>query len=311
MKHVYKYLLSALMLLACLGLLWGCGKDTPEDENTPTDQQQTTPDGGEDAQPTVLSAVIECSDGDTTLRFIRSEDGSWAWKDDREFPLDNTYVQHLLQSVEEMRTAQPITTDKTPEDLGLDDEDKYVTASDENGVHITWYLGDKDDVGRYYMRRADDETGAIYLSPADLSAQISRSIYDMMALPQLNSISIEKLRSVTIQRGETQVEMRPSSLGALTSDIADTQPLVDLLAQPTLRSCVDFRPSKGAAAICGLDDSSVVMTVEYVNNLSVESTFVLSIGDAHGDGYYVRVNDDTTIYKMDAAAVEAVLAFVP
>ena len=30
-----------------------------------------------------------------------------------------------------------------------------------------------------------------------------------------------------------------------------------------------------------------------------------------GEGYCVYVNDDTTIYLMDAAAVEAVLAFVP
>ena len=310
MKHVYKYLLMLALALS-LCVLWGCGEKAPAPGQPDDTQQQPDTGDTQTEQPAALSDVIECCDGDITLRFIRTEDGTWAWKDDRDFPLDNTYAQHLLRSVEEMLAAQPITTDKSMEDLGLDEEEKYVTASDETGKTVTWYLGKKDDAGRYYMRRADDETNAVYLSPADLSAQISRSIYDMMLLPQLNSIPIESIHSVVIERGEQRLEMRPSSQGVLTGGTADVQPLLDLLAQPTLSRCVDYRPSKGAAAICGLDPAEAVLTVEYVNNLQAESIFTLSIGSKRNDSYCVCVNDDTTIYLMNAAAVEAVLAFVP
>ena len=312
MKHVYKYLLMLVLALS-LCALWGCGEKTPAQQPDDDQQQQqpSNPEGDETEQSAPLSDVIECSNGDTTLRFIRSEDGNWAWKDDRDFPLDNAYARQLLHSVEEMLTAQPITTDKSVKDLGLDEEDKYVTASNELGEQITWYLGDRDEAGHYYMRRADDETNAVYLSPVDLHAQISRSIYDMMLLPELTAIPLESIRSVVITRGEQQLEMRPSSQGVLTGGTADVQPLLDLLAQPKLHSCFNFRPSKGAAAICGLDPADAVLTVEYVNALQAESTFTLTIGDMRGEGYCVYVNDDTTIYLMDAAAVEAVLAFVP
>lgn len=312
MKHVSKYLLLMLSLALSLCILWGCGEKAPAGQ--PDDgqqQQQTTPDGGEAAQPAPLSDMIECSNGSTTLRFIRAEDGNWAWKDDRDFPLDNAYARQLLHSVEEMLIAQPITTDKSLEDLGLDEEDKYVTASNEVGEQITWYLGDRDEAGHYYMRRADDETNAIYLSPVDLFAQINRSIYDMMLLPQLSSISLENICSVVIQRGEQQLEMFPDGQGGLTGTAADVQPLLDLLAHPQLRSCFNFRPSKGAAAICGLDPADTVLTVKYLNLVQTETTFTLAIGDVRNDRYCVCVNDDTTIYLMDAAAAEVVLAFAP
>ena len=38
---------------------------------------------------------LVCSNGSTTLRFSREEDGHWLWADDKTFPLDESYALTL------------------------------------------------------------------------------------------------------------------------------------------------------------------------------------------------------------------------
>ena len=52
------------------------------------------------------------------------------------------------------------------------------------------------------------------------------------------------------------------------------------------------------------------MTLNYLTDSDDAQTLVLEIGGENldGDGYYVRVNDDTTIYQMNLDDVDALLA---
>ena len=312
MKHMKKYI-ALLLALLCLASLWGCGEKTPEEK----EPEVTDPQQNEEVQQTApLSDTVACCDGNRTLRFQRNEAGSWEWKDDPDFPLDDTHVKTLLAAIETLMTLEPITTDQTPKSLNLEEDDtgKYITASNEKGETITWYLGKKDDNGSYYMRLDGDVTNAIYLSPTDLSAQIGRSIYDMMALPKLPAIAADKISAISIQAGETTQQFQ--LVGDKWFDIgqvnvtAKMQTLLTYLAAPELAACVDFKPSKGAPAICGLDKPTAVLTVDYMDQLDAAHTFTLFIGNTREQGYCVTVNDDTTIYLMDAPLVKAVLAFV-
>lgn len=66
-------LLLALMLLA----LAGCGqKEQPtQPENPDVPQEEET-----------VPVRLVCSNGSTTLRFSREENGRWLWADDKTFP---------------------------------------------------------------------------------------------------------------------------------------------------------------------------------------------------------------------------------
>lgn len=314
MKYVYKYAALILALLLCLTALWGCGKEEPEAEQNNETQQDQEQGGQEDPTPQLLSDTISCSNGETTLRFERNEQGTWSWKEDSTFPLDNTYVQDLLATAEQMLALQPITTDKTLEDLGLDSEEKYVTATDEKGNRATWYLGDKDDNGCYYMRVDGDETGAVYLAPQQLHEQISRSIYDMMLLPKMPTIIAENIRSITFTVGEKTITTVPNSSGVWVVGISSVnekvQPIVQALTQLQLDGCVDYHPSSDAPAICGFDETAPVMTLEYASEVGLESTLVLTIGNARSNGYCATVGEDTTIYLVSAELVDPILSFI-
>lgn len=72
---------------------------------------------------------------------------------------------------------------------------------------------------------------------------------------------------------------------------------------------MDFKPTDEAVTICGFDQP-VKVTLNYLNDSGTEQTLVLEIGaeNLDGDGYYVRVDDDTTIYQMNLDGVDALLA---
>ena len=315
MNYLNKYTALFLALILCLTVLAGCvKKELDPDEDTTPSQGQDQPDESERPTPELLSDTITCSDGETTLRFEKNDQGQWQWKDDPTFPLDTTYVDALIATVQQILSSQPIVTDKTPEDLDLDDQRKYLTITDEKGHKVTWYLGDKNDDGCYYMCLSGDTTNAIYLAPAELTAQISRSIYDMMILPQLQEMAAANIRSVTVATAEKTVTTVPNSSGVWVVGISSVneiaQPMIQALSKLQIDSCLDYNPTNGAAAICGLESPQATVTVEFANSTGVESSLSFAIGAKLSRGYCVTLGEDTTIYLIKAELVEPILAFM-
>ena len=169
-------LLLALMLLA----LAGCGKK--EDHPQPEDPNVTQE---EEAVPVHLV----CSNGSITLRFSL-EEGHWLWADDKTFPLDESYALALLETVQGIESLPPVTTAAQLADYGLDSPTKYVTVTDSQGASVTYRLGKESDGSVYVYREGAEAT--VYAVP-DLMSQIGRSIYDMMALPELPQLTAENV----------------------------------------------------------------------------------------------------------------------
>ena len=310
MKYGKKYLAVLLACLVCAALLWGCGKDAEgETEQDPQQQEQEI--------PVETSDSIECCDGSRTLRFEKKENGTWVWKDDETFPLDQAYIEEMFTTAREILALTPVESSGELSDYGLEDTQRYLTLTGEEGQAVTYYLGDLTEGGCYYMRRADDESNRVYVAPAALTAQVSRSIYDMAVLPKLPELTAENISAVTValKDSETPVEIVPDGNGAWLwgqQDVTEkVNALLEALTGTGIVSCVDYRPSSGAAAICGLDPASVTMTVAYVNGAGVDSTFVLRLGTARGQQVHGTIQDDSTIYGVDgtlAAAVQALAA---
>ena len=197
-------LLLALMLLA----LAGCGqKEQPtQPENPDVPQEEET-----------VPVRLVCSNGSTTLRFSREEDGHWLWADDKTFPLDESYALTLLETVQGIESLPPVTTAAQLADYGLESSAKYVTLTDSQDTSVTYRLGSESDGSVYVYREGAEAT--VYAVP-DLLGQIGRSIYDMMALPELPQLTAENVTSLTAVLQEAgvvivlhQVHPAPDSCG--------------------------------------------------------------------------------------------------
>ena len=132
-------LLLALMLLA----LAGCGQK----------EQPTQPENPDVPQEEAAAPVrLVCSNGSTTLRFSREEDGHWLWADDKTFPLDESYALTLLETVQGIESLPPVTTAAQLADYGLESSAKYVTLTDSQDTSVTYRLGSESDGSVYVYR---------------------------------------------------------------------------------------------------------------------------------------------------------------
>ncbi len=316
MKHTKKLCAVAMAVVLSALCLAACGDQGGVD--TPPTGGQTTP-----GEPTVLPSIgqdetshshsIVCSDGKTTLRFQHNDQAEWRWQDDMDFPLDTAYVDTLVSAVETLLQSSPIVTADTYETLGLNSTNKYITVSDDKGQSATWYLGNTSVNGRLYARVAGDESGAVYLTPAGLADQISLSIYDMMRLPSLPHIQAENISTIAIAIGEKNTVLAPHGEGHWgaggSEDLtAKAQPLLSMLETMAIEKCVDYKPSSGAPAICGLDPARATMTVSYRDG-DKTAQLVLALGTTRGESTYVRLGEDSTIYAMASATVAPILSF--
>ena len=170
-------LLLAILLLVTTAVGCGGGSAEPE-EDTSGEPQKTT----EEEIP--ASETLTYSDGEVTLHFTLTEDGKWQWRDDVEFPLDEQYITDMVTMLSQMQQAQPLRKPGKRSQYGLDSKKKYLQAVGADGEELTLYFGKQNKAGQLYFRRSDRKKD-IYLAPTEMTAALSRSIYDMMELPAM------------------------------------------------------------------------------------------------------------------------------
>lgn len=287
MKKTHRLLWAAL----CLLLLCACGQRTPAPAPEEPEPQPEPPH----------VVALECSDGEMTLRFRRNDEGAWLWTDNPAFPLDGTQVDTLLAQMESLKNLAPLPDAEGPEAYGLYDARKYASLTSSDGTSLTYRFGKEEDAGCYV--NSDENPDRICLAPLSVLDRLGQSIYSMALLPELPVLAPDQIREVKVMRPDS-TETFTLSGGQWRSDgQTDTAALEAFLAAPELTACADFAPSDGAAALCGLSPAALVLEVTYDGG-----AYSLRVGSATGDSRFVMLDDDTTIYLMDAAPLEALLS---
>lgn len=306
MKKLSKWLLLMLAVLMLLSAAVACGK-SKADENT---EKKPEKNGEQTTQTAAPAEMLEYSDGEITLHFAKDEDGHWQWRDDPEFPLDESAIHAMMTSVEEMKDAQPIKKAKKASYYGLDSKEMYLRITDRKGEKITFYFGDQNKNEQYYVRRTDRK-GKVYVAPKAMTKALNRSVYDMMELPKLPELTEENMRTIVINGGDGVKFTVKASDGKWVRQGSTVskkmQPVVKMLDGLELDRCIDYRPSEGVDKICGLRHPTAVIRVDYVNTVGVEDSFRMEVGDKRGSGRYVRINDDSTIYLIDRKTLTPLL----
>ncbi len=300
--------LLALSLFLLLGILFSCGEKTPQ---AVKDSSGISSAEGALTSQAPVSPALSYSNGSATLHFTCDESGSWHWRDDPAFPLDQSYLLGILDTVNTMMDVQPIPDATDAAAYGLDSKDKYLTTSGKNGEKLTFYFGSTTDSGAYYMMRSD-VADQIYTAPAALTEQLNRAIFDMMVLPELPPFTAENVRTITLE-GSGKVSLSFAQQegtwhsGDATVDQQIPLQLLEEMSAMTVQSAIDYRPSPGVTGLCALDTPAAVLTITYANTVGVENTFTLQIGGVRGEGRYALINEDTTIYLIPSSQLTKLL----
>lgn len=294
----YLVLLLAAALLACSA----CGKKQVVQSGTL----------GEEELVTASTAELVYKNESYTLRFNKNEAGDWQWKDDTTLPLDQQQMQQLLDQVSALNTLTPLETTGDSTAYDLDAPDRTLEIKNSDGTGLSLQIGAAVEGGGYYMSR-DGDTSKIYVAPDTLVQLMDRNIYQLVQLPTLPVLPVDKLTHIQAQGGGVSVTVVHGEgeswlyEGADVSDrIASLTTL--LAAGMQIESCMDYNPSSGALPICGLTDPALTVTVNYRGDDGSAGSFTLRVGYAYGDGYFALYNDVPAIFKLSAETVQALQA---
>lgn len=294
----YLVLLLAAALLACSA----CGKKQVVQSGTL----------GEEELVTASTAELVYKNESYTLRFNKNEAGDWQWKDDTTLPLDQQQMQQLLDQVSALNTLTPLETTGDSTAYDLDAPDRTLEIKNSDGTGLSLQIGAAVEGGGYYMSR-DGDTSKIYVAPDTLVQLMDRNIYQLVQLPTLPVLPVDKLTHIQAQGGGVSVTVVHGEgeswlyEGADVSDrIASLTTL--LAAGMQIESCVDYNPSSGALPICGLTDPALTVTVNYRGDDGSAGSFTLRVGYAYGDGFFALYNDVPAIFKLSAETVQALQA---
>lgn len=276
--------------------------------------------------------ALSYDNGSATLSFTLDENGSWVWADDPTFPLNQTTVTAIVDLISSLTPQQTITDGDTLEAYGLDNPTATLTASGEDGASLTLSLGKTTTDGQSYYMMMNEDQSTIYIIAGTLYNYLSTPIYDMCILPEIPDLAEENLDSITVtgtvttaltasreeteaaDGEETDTEETDSQAVPVTwtdgegTDVTENEQLTALLTELetfTLTKCADYRPSDEAVSICGFDAPAAVAEI-----VSGATTLTITVGGAtlDGTGYYVRIDDDTTIYQTTTDSVNTLLA---
>ncbi|MEA4942489.1 hypothetical protein SDC9_97050 [bioreactor metagenome] len=273
--------------------------------------------------------------GSATLSFSLNDEGKWYWTNDPDFPLDQDYLTKMVNTLSALKPQQTITDGDTLDAYGLSTPTQTLTATSDSGQTTTLALGNATTDGNsYYMLMNGSET-PVYIISDELSKEMAVGIYDMCLLPDFPALTEDQLNSITLSGSVTTVlsaahEEAPADANSSSSnsssssntsvttwssggtDVTDDKQVQGIVKQVlglSLDACVDYRPTDDAAALCGFDKPDAVITVKYTGEGSADETLTLTVGGRvlDGDGRYVRMNDDTTVYRMTADKLDMLM----
>ena len=283
--------------------------------------QQVAPDGEVILTPTTQhkydSLLYKCNGRTLSFKVDELSD-RWQWTDDPAFPLDDTVVKDICTALSSLRPQQTLVPEETAEAYGFTDPAATITASaGDTALTVVFGRATTDGTSRYAMVNGDEE--AVYIFDASILKLLAVPIHDMAKLPKLPELTANTLDSLTIdgtadtvlsaQRNEGEENATWRSGGANVTDVPEVKALLADLEELTIAKCVIFRPSAEAAEICGFTETAVTLQAGHHHG-GENLQFILTVGSVtlDGTGRYVRLNDTETIYQMDGALLDSLLA---
>lgn len=342
-KRTFKVLVVIILVLAAVLATARIISDRKEKKAQEEAQAAATSNQLTDSG-TVYNAITY-NNGTATLSFATDEDGKWYWTNDKDFPLNQSELTSIVDTINNLTPQQTITQGDTLDAYGLTTPAATLTATAKDGTQTTFALGNATtDASSYYMLMNGKDT-PVYVISDTMHSEISKGIYDMMQLPELPTLTDEKLGQVTVS-GAVSTVLTPTHKTADTSssgsgstsaaasgssasssgqstvtttwtsagtDVTSNDTVTALLGEIkslSLASCVDYKPSDKAVSVCGFDSPNATVTVQYTTDAGTEGTLKLVLGGKTTDGksYYARVNDDTTVYSISADSLSSILS---
>ena len=300
-RRTLLWMLAALAVLAALVPL---ASRIPEERNT---EEPTGASLGLDTENLDRLTV----EGEETLTFVKQGD-SWIYEADPTFPLDETKITAMLDTLASLSAAKTINEGASAQSYGLASPLCRVEAG---SMELRIGSDAAMDGGRYFSTG----DGKVYITADDILTPFRYSLLELVK--QETAPAMETLETVTLERqGKAPLIIQNRQgealcyspdyvwfVGTTPLDTENTETLIRHGTDMTWEGCAAYRAED--LSPFGLEDPTLRLTIRY--SLPEEGTYTLEVGTAVSGQYYARMNDSRVIYWMDAADVNALLEAEP
>lgn len=298
MKRSKKLLSMLLVLVLLIGATVAVTQLTGEDE-----AQETVGTVIFSLEPETVTAISW--DYSEEVSFEK-KNGSWVYASDRAFPLDESYIDTMLD------TLRGITASRTIE--AVEDWDQYTLEAPICEIRVTageashtLKIGEETTLGgERYLSIGD---GNVYLVDSGVLDSFSYGLYDLLVMetiPAMENITSVKLHSDTQSYELAYLEHSGLSysddyvwfLNGQALDTELTGELLDTITGLTWEECAHFHVTDFSA--CGLAEPAATVTIVY----GAGETFVLHLGETADGSCYARLGDSAMVYRVDGAILD-------
>lgn len=298
-KHKALFIVGGIFILLALiylALVSGQGKSS---KDTGEDQIQVTDLGD-------LSAFrFTDSQSGTSMSFVKDGD-TWYAENDREIPLDQTYLDAMENTYASLNATREIDQPDELSDYGLTEPAYTVEATDQDGNTTTFSIGNaaSDD---YYLT-VNQASSPVYTVD---STAVSVLQYDLDTLVKKDSLpSIGSGNLVKAQITENGQTSSYSSDDDSQSETIST--IAGGYGAMTLSELASYHATADELNQFGLNEenrTTVVLTYTSSSDDSDDTkTFTIYIGQDTGDGSrYVQVQDSSLVYKVSSSILNNLL----
>ncbi|MDY3773307.1 MAG: DUF4340 domain-containing protein [Candidatus Faecousia sp.] len=297
-------LLCMLAALAVLAALVPLASRIPEERNT---EEPTGASLGLDTENLDRLTV----EGEETLTFVKQGD-SWIYEADPTFPLDETKITTMLDTLASLSAAKTIDEGASAQSYGLASPLCRVEAG---SMELRIGSDAAMDGGRYFSTG----DGKVYITADDILTPFRYSLLELVK--QETAPAMETLETVTLERkGKAPLIIQDRQgealcyspdyvwfVGTTPLDTENTETLIRHGTDMTWEGCAAYRAED--LSPFGLENPTLRLTIRY--SLPEEGTYTLEVGTAVSGQYYARMNGSRVIYWMDAADVNALLEAEP
>ncbi|MBQ2738930.1 MAG: DUF4340 domain-containing protein [Oscillibacter sp.] len=313
--------LSTILGILCIALLIVLGIKYRESRAPEAPASPAAALAGEES----ACSALRYTNGVATLEFQRNESGKWFWTADDDFPLDDTHLTTILETLSAMTPQQTLESVESLDELGLESPVTTISALYTSGTAFSLAFGSTTADGSSVYATQNGQSSPVYIYSGEILGLLQTGIHDMCTLPDVPAVAEEQVQRVTIQNpanadgamqrftmnskkdGET---IRWECDGRTVTNSQRVRDLFTDLSEITFEKCISYRPSQEAAALCGVTNAkAVTLWANYISSTDLEETLQLSIGDLTLDGQsrYVRLNGESAIYSVPLSSLDSIL----
>lgn len=305
MKRGKKLLAMAAALILLVGATFAATKLNPENET-----EEETDTVILELDPETIDSVSW--DYSEAVSFVRT-DGGWEYADDPVFPLDETFLDGILETLSQVLASKTIE--------GAEDLDQYglevpVCAITVTAGESTYELAIGEETGMGGERYFSTGDGMVYLVEESAIDPFSYGLYDLLSYETIPTM--EDVTALTVESDVQSyvLEYLPDSglaysdeyvwfMEGTALDTDLTQALVETVTSMAWSQCVSYYAED--LSVYGLDTPTVTVTVGYTDEEGNDQSFVLQIGDEATGGSYARLDGSHMVYLIDASISETLL----